>query len=692
MRIVKMRNGEFPIVGVVGEKNATRIIFETFKIAKSELGCSRHVLLKRPDDAVYPLTAEMYKGQISVVLGEDDVCLSGRVEFEVQLRSDNIIVKSVGYSGRILSSLVETGKVPEVDKDWTDKWLSELSQVQVVSQEAKTAAEQAKSDSAEARQLASQSAQLAKSMLVSTLSSAVSAANTPVKSVGNPLQIWPNERALLKPVTVLDPKQEGSGYPYPAGGGRNIIDLSSPPTNNNNASISFDGKVATVTSTNSSAEVNYVRYVIIKNPEPGTVFTLSVGSIVASALNIPQARFIFSVDGTGVISNIVGAGESSTIVVPEYNGEGSLRVNLYAHNKGSSSIVAVKGDYATFSNVQVERGSAATAWQPYSNIRPISGWTEAKLTRAGKNLMPLVVLKSVFVSNGDGVFALAANTTGASVATKFLFKAGVEYTLSATTIKGTGLKPCIIVRNPDDASAYYSNYANASKPVTVHFDNDTEWNVIIQTGSASGHAAYGESWAIQIEIGSASEYEPYQGDTYNADFGQTVYGGSVDWQTGKLTIDRAMVTLNGTEVYDHAVEWSDGSYSVSNVIPDAVKVSGYATIAEIVCSHAITAAPQDIVNGSKGIAIGQANTSLYFNFGTQYNTQALIAGFVSGQNAAGTPVQIAYKLATPIEIQLEPHEINTLQGVNTLYGNGSIEVQYYKSLTKTLEEALSKIE
>ena len=42
---------------------------------------------------------------------------------------------------------------------------------------------------------------------------------------------------------------------------------------------------------------------------------------------------------------------------------------------------------------------------------------------------------------------------------------------------------------------------------------------------------------IQIEIGStATDYEPYQGDTFTLDRGQTVYSGSLNWQTGLLTI------------------------------------------------------------------------------------------------------------------------------------------------------------
>ena len=48
--------------------------------------------------------------------------------------------------------------------------------------------------------------------------------------------------------------------------------------------------------------------------------------------------------------------------------------------------------------------------------------------------------------------------------------------------------------------------------------------------------------------------------------------------------------------------------------------------------------------------------------------------YLSAQYAAGTPVQVCYKLNTPYTIQLTPQQIAALSGVNTLYtdANGVI--------------------
>ena len=46
-----------------------------------------------------------------------------------------------------------------------------------------------------------------------------------------------------------------------------------------------------------------------------------------------------------------------------------------------------------------------------------------------------------------------------------------------------------------------------------------------------------------IEYGStATTFEPYQGDAYTADFGQTVYGGTLDWLTGVLTVEWGLIS------------------------------------------------------------------------------------------------------------------------------------------------------
>ena len=47
---------------------------------------------------------------------------------------------------------------------------------------------------------------------------------------------------------------------------------------------------------------------------------------------------------------------------------------------------------------------------------------------------------------------------------------------------------------------------------------------------------------LQLEVGeAATEFEPYASETFSVNFGQTVYGGSLDWAAGELTVTHGMI-------------------------------------------------------------------------------------------------------------------------------------------------------
>ena len=70
------------------------------------------------------------------------------------------------------------------------------------------------------------------------------------------------------------------------------------------------------------------------------------------------------------------------------------------------------------------------------------------------------------------------------------------------------------------------------------------WFYINTSNTATQVGDYADFTDFQIEIGdTATAYEPYHGNTFNLDLGQTVYGGCLDWKTGVLTIDRGIYDL-----------------------------------------------------------------------------------------------------------------------------------------------------
>lgn len=229
------------------------------------------------------------------------------------------------------------------------------------------------------------------------------------------------------------------------------------------------------------------------------------------------------------------------------------------------------------------------------NIRPISGRTVATLTRCGKNLMDLSQgygyneLKPLNAPVGTPITFSLFPTDGASQ-----FNGRIIYEDDTTH------DFAIIGRNADN-NIWHTYTITPEKHIKEYSIYDTD-------GSSKRTISKG-----MIEYGStATTFEPYHGDTYAADFGQTVYGGTLDWLTGVLT-----------------VEWG--------------LISSYA---------------------------GEALSGEWISDRDVYSTGA----------TPTTGAQIAYKLATPITIQLPPATVTALKGVNTLHTDAdSVSVAYTAS-------------
>lgn len=181
----------------------------------------------------------------------------------------------------------------------------------------------------------------------------------------------------------------------------------------------------------------------------------------------------------------------------------------------------------------------------------------------------------------------------------------------------------------------------------------------------------------QLELGStATAYKPYQGDTYSADFGQTVYGGTLDWAAGVLTLDNAMVTLDGTnqKAFFMSVDADAIQARLGDNLPDAINRAGNGCL---ICSHLIE---------QYGIYSEFPYPHVYLDVsGTPFirayfpttiaKTENELNAYLAAQHAAGTPVQVCYRLAEPVVVQLNLPAVYPLEGTNVLYGGaGALEV------------------
>lgn len=152
----------------------------------------------------------------------------------------------------------------------------------------------------------------------------------------------------------------------------------------------------------------------------------------------------------------------------------------------------------------------------------------------------------------------------------------------------------------------------------------------------------------------------------------TVYGGYVDPISGDLVAEWSAVTYTGAAAEDWQLE-TTGLYKIYRsgiVSTDAADVSS-------VLSSYLPAAPRSSIYG------GSVTDGICLRGGAHIWVRAgSVVSDLAGWKAylADHPLQVAYKLATPIHYQLTPQTIRTIRGSNTISSNGgSMTVTYRES-------------
>ena len=160
--------------------------------------------------------------------------------------------------------------------------------------------------------------------------------------------------------------------------------------------------------------------------------------------------------------------------------------------------------------------------------------------------------------------------------------------------------------------------------------------------------------------------------------GQTVYGGSLDVRTGKLTVTHKMVDMGDyTWVYRGS---SDGVNYFNAAFENMLATAG---------EHSFICECYD--------SVGQRGTNYTISRYNMYDTSAVIyvndnrySGDATGAAALKTAlagVKMVYELATPFTIQLTPHEISLLKDYAYVSTNGTnIALAYHNGELASLAD------
>lgn len=334
-----------------------------------------------------------------------------------------------------------------------------------------------------------------------------------------------------------------------------------------------------------------------------------------------------------------------------------------------------------------------------TNVRPITGLTECVVDRDGKNKLPVTVLNlkaintsgtwngNVYTVNGvtftlntdanGNIVGITAKGTATANVTLFL-KKGTLPEFNGMIMNGGYNNSCYIIFTRD--SSPYAVFAKdtgsgATISIPSEYNND-DYRIYIRI--ENGYALPTDGIVFKPMIRDATEsadFEPYSHYTATITFGQTVYGGSVDFKSGKVTVTHGYITLDGNartnygfkNYWESATDYTKYLGRTSNNVGNRRAVNISTDIVAI--SDKFNGAPYATITTVGNICTGATlDDAIYINFGEASGldtTEKQLAWL------AQNPVHVCYELATPIELTLTPAELELLKGYNYITTNGT---------------------
>ncbi len=454
---------------------------------------------------------------------------------------------------------------------------------------------------------------------------------------------------------AIDPVQDLHGYenPWPAGGGKNKLP-----------------------SIDSTKTINGVTWTLNDDGRIGLTGTASANSV-----------YDFGRD-----SVVLAAGTYTTL---DQTVSGSYTVTVFKVVDGSASVVKLGGGVFTLTDSasvfvrysvvsgttvnttispQIEEGSTATAYAPYSNICPITGWTGAQVVRTGKNLFDEVCEKGSINPS-----------TGADVANNGLYRSKNYIRVEPNTTYYILNSAHAVTNNASIRLCFYDkNKTFIESPVGYALSRSftTPNNAYYVRFFVNDNMAY---YASDISVNYPStdhDYHAYTGQSVNVSWeteAGTVYGGTLDVVSGELVVDRASVDLGTLSLA------KTGGRAFYAIVPYMVKKIS----PNLICSlYAYDGgAGTGTITKDKVICydwnfLGRV---IIFDTSQDYTDAATFKAAMSG-------VQLVYELAEPITYHLTPTEVRTLLGQNNVWADtGDSTVEYVADTKRYIDKKIAEI-
>ena len=394
---------------------------------------------------------------------------------------------------------------------------------------------------------------------------------------GNPIIITDGVADNAQNLSVdFDPIQDLHGYDHPwaGGAGKNLLPMTVDGIKAANTIGSWSGNVYTISGITFTILTDDAGNVTGININRTTTGGSNSFNIFSGSINVPSnCKVNLNASANDENCDFTVRNESTTIAqIIGRNfktADGTLagttitRIHMYFNANFSPS-----ESITVYPMIRLASETDAT-FEPYSNICPISGRTGTEVQRTGKNLLPMTV---------DGIKAL--NTSGMWSGNAYTFQ-GITYTVNTdssgnvTTIvaNGTSTGNADLVLDRNNQLHYPAGILNGapSSSCDLRIEQvDSPWRTIARdTGSGASFNEFTEKAAIFARVANGvtvsnvvlkpmirkasiqdATFEPYHApDSASVTFGQTVYGGQVDFKTGKVRVTLANIaSYNGETI------------------------------------------------------------------------------------------------------------------------------------------------
>lgn len=429
----------------------------------------------------------------------------------------------------------------------------------------------------------------------------------PLEESGNPVVCYPVAGYPLGVKAKWEPMQEGTGTPYPAGGGKNLFNPAWMPEKEVNHGVTWtitrDGIVTANGATNATTYYN------------STYFSLPAGTYTISAMSHFRVSILNNDTNDTITAQNVGQPCTFTVENDIQN------ANLFFATSGTLDNVSAKP--------QIEKGATATAYAPYENIRSIKGRDSVMVERCGENLLD------------EARFPIIKTQNNIKTTSEMTLPAGT-YTVCVLSVASG-----VYARGADVEMTYDSNKHTFTLVRQTAITLDSYW--------IKGRPEKDENiWLV--EGNEWRPYTPYIGQTTPLTLPETVYGGEVDAVTGEGQETWKILTFDG-----------DGTEEIEEREPKQYSIYLPEICYRGICSHFKSLAYDELPNHVIGVYL---DYSVHAIFNTNFSSLDEFKSYLRAQAEAGTPVQICYTrvpgTANKIITATGAQPIPALAGVNTV--------------------------